>query len=156
MYKNISASLQRRLLAMMYDLFLLLAILIIITGIYTIITVILTSDLSMHPKIDTNDVIHDLQPVELGWLFIPVLTFTYLSFFCYFWIKTGQTLGMAAWKIKLITSNNKKITLYQCLLRIFFAIISILCFGLGYLCLLIGEKKTWHDKISNTEVIHLH
>lgn len=155
MQKNTGANFFRRLLAMVYDSFLLLAILLITSGIYTIITVILTNDFSTHPNIDTNDVIHDLQPVELGWFFFPFLIFVYVSFFCYFWIKTGQTLGMAAWKIKLISSDENQITLYKCLLRIFFAIISFTCFGLGYICLLFGAKKTWHDKITGTEVIHL-
>jgi uncharacterized RDD family membrane protein YckC len=155
MDKKNHASLVRRLLAMVYDFFLLLAILLIASGLYTIITVILTGDFLIHSEIKTNDVIHDLQPIDLGWLFIPYLTLIYLSFFCYFWIKTGQTLGMASWKIKLISSNNKSINVYHCVVRIFFAIISISCFGLGYLCLLFGSKKTWHDKLSKTEVIHI-
>ena len=103
MDKKNHASLVRRLLAMVYDFFLLLAILLIASGLYTIITVILTGDFLIHSEINTNDVIHDLQPIDLGWLFIPYLTLIYLSFFCYFWIKTGQTLGMASWKIKLIS-----------------------------------------------------
>ena len=91
MQKKTAASLSRRLLAMVYDLFLLLAILLITSGVYTIRIVMLAGDFQIHPKIDTNDVIHDLQPIDLGWLFIPCLIFVYISFFCYFWIKGPNT-----------------------------------------------------------------
>ena len=52
-------------------------------------------------------------------------------FYTYFWIvNDGQTLGMQAWKIKLI--SDEKLTPRVCLLRCAFSTFSFLLFGLGY------------------------
>ena len=50
-------------------------------------------------------------------------------FYSYFWlVNDGQTLGMQAWKIRLI--SNKRLTLRICLLRCAFSTFSFLLFGL--------------------------
>lgn len=78
-----------------------------------------------------------------------------LGFYAWFWIHGGQTLGMKAWKIRLISDNGRKVSLNQALIRGLTAILSTLCFGLGYLWVFISEDKlTWQDLASGTRLIY--
>jgi|TARA_B100000902_G_scaffold397017_1_gene459552 uncharacterized RDD family membrane protein YckC len=73
-------------------------------------------------------------------------------FYSYFWLaNNGQTLGMQAWKIKLI--SEEKLSLRICLLRCAFSTFSFLFFGLGYLYILLNkEKKSLSDVVTNTRI----
>jgi uncharacterized RDD family membrane protein YckC len=82
-------------------------------------------------------------------------SFFILFYFIFPWFKSGQTLGMKVWKIRLISKNNKQITFMQCLIRFFSAIISWALFGLGFLYALINAKNlTLHDKLSKSYLIY--
>jgi uncharacterized RDD family membrane protein YckC len=82
-------------------------------------------------------------------------SFFILFYFIFPWFKSGQTLGMKVWKIRLISKNNKQITFMQCLIRFFSAIVSWALFGLGFLYALINAKNlTLHDKLSKSYLIY--
>ncbi len=161
--KTITAGITRRLLAAFYDAFLLVALIFCTAMVYTIIVVTLhtigSDNPNNIPSVSTGEVITELERIDLGWPIYPLLFLVYITFYCYFWIKTGQTLGMQAWKIKLVndqntTNSRKNITLKQCLVRLIVALLSIICFGMGYLWLIkSNNSKTWHDALSNTRVI---
>ena len=74
-------------------------------------------------------------------------------FYTFFWIRNnGQTIGMQAWKIKLISTSKRELTIVQCLLRCLF---SILLFP-GYLWILVSkEKKSWADVFSRTKILNV-
>ena len=81
---------------------------------------------------------------------------TVIGFFCWFWIKNGQTLGMQAWRIKLVNFAGERPSGRQALLRCIAAIPSAACLGLGYLWCLVDRKgRYWHDHLSGTELILL-
>jgi uncharacterized RDD family membrane protein YckC len=73
------------------------------------------------------------------------------SFYCIFWLKSGQTLGMQAWRLKIETIDGSPLTLRHCLMRLMSAILSIVMFGMGYWWCLLPGKQTWHDKWSGTK-----
>ena len=76
-----------------------------------------------------------------------------LAFFSAFWMKSGQTLGMQAWRIKLVRSDGGKPGLKHCIMRCLGASFSASFLGLGYLwCLVDPRKRYWHDYISGTEL----
>jgi uncharacterized RDD family membrane protein YckC len=78
-----------------------------------------------------------------------------VSFFFYgwFWTHGGQTLGLRAWKIKILTHDRKAISWYQAFLRFTTAIVSWGFFGLGFLWILVDKnRRGWHDKLSGTAV----
>ena len=77
-------------------------------------------------------------------------------FFTYFWIANeGQTLGMQAWKIKLI-SQKKDLSIVLCLLRCFMSIISFLIFGAGYFLILFHkDNRSLADLLTDTQIIDL-
>ena len=150
------APLGHRFMAMLYDTFLLIAILMCTSAVYTLAAVSLTGDFTQSAAISTDDVLHDLKPIELGWPIFPVLGSVYCGFFIFFWHNTGQTLGMLVWKIKVVSSNDEAVSITQCLIRIIIAFFSFALLGAGYLILLRkSAQQSWHDRASKTKVIRL-
>ena len=75
-------------------------------------------------------------------------------FFSIFWLKSGQTLGMQAWRIKLVSVDGSGVSWGQCLLRCLGVLLSALPAGLGYWWSLIDtNSRTWHDRLSGTRLI---
>jgi uncharacterized RDD family membrane protein YckC len=126
------AGLFRRLAAIVYDTLLVAAILIS--------TITLMVVLTNTPVAGRN---------VLGLLFIESF-----AFFAYFWIFRGQTLGMLAWRLSIVTGSGYQMTFSQALLRYFGALIGFAALGLGYLWIIIdAEKRAWPDLISDTRVL---
>ena len=75
-----------------------------------------------------------------------------LVFFGYFWTKSGQTIGMRAWRLKVQTLEGNLISWPQSIIRSISALL-----GLGNLVVLVDfkNKKALQDYISKTEVIAL-
>ena len=85
-----------------------------------------------------------------------VALLTVFGFFCWFWIKNSQTLGIQSWRIKLVDFAGNKPGAWQSLLRCLGALLSAACLGLGYLwCLVDKHGRYWHDYISRTELVLL-
>jgi len=78
------------------------------------------------------------------------------TFYTYFWLaNNGQTLGMQAWKIQLI-SEKKDLSIKVCLFRCFISVISLLILGMGYFLILFHkEKKSLSDLLTDTQIIDL-
>ncbi len=130
------APLYRQLFAMFYDSLLIISMLFIVTAIL----------IAFHggEAITTQD--SPAFPV-----FLLMLIFIFYS---WFWTKSGQTLGMKVWKIKVIQDNGYLLGWQHSFLRLFFALLSLTAFGLGYLWNIVFGY-TWHDKLSQTSVIDL-
>jgi uncharacterized RDD family membrane protein YckC len=151
-----SAPLYRRLLAMIYDGLLLIAILFCATMAYMLVIVILNDPSPDLVNAREGDVVTQIEPIPLGWPIIPFLVFVYGGFYSYFWKKTGQTLGMQAWRIKLLSNTGSPPDLKQCALRLIVAAPAIAFFGMGYWVLLFNRSRgTWLDQASNTKVVYL-
>ncbi|WP_409523425.1 RDD family protein [Nitrincola sp. MINF-07-Sa-05] len=129
------AGLVRRLLAMFYDLLLIISIWMLIGFIAV--------------------AINDGQAVE-GPIMKATLFSTTFLFFGFFWTRNGQTLGMQAWRLRVQTMDGRRLSWWQALLRYMLAIPSLLVFGLGYFWMLFGDERlTWHDRLSDTCVVLL-
>ncbi|MDD5579185.1 MAG: RDD family protein [Methylobacter sp.] len=85
-------------------------------------------------------------------LFYPVyLLVVSFFFYAWFWTHGGQTLGLRAWKIKVLTLNREQISWKQALLRFTAALLSWIFFGLGFLWIFFDkDKRGWHDYLSKT------
>jgi uncharacterized RDD family membrane protein YckC len=147
-------SLVKRLAAMGYDSLLVFALLFIASGIFIEISRrinhIAATDVS------TGQIVTEIAPAASGPFFTMYLVVVVGLFFSYFWCKTGQTLGMQSWRLRIQNADGTQITLKQALIRYVVAIFSLFCFGLGYLWVLLDKDgKTWHDKASNSETIVL-
>jgi uncharacterized RDD family membrane protein YckC len=73
----------------------------------------------------------------------------------WFWVHGGQTLGMRAWRLRLVSAtNNGPVSWQQALKRFAAALLSWCCLGAGFLWALFDrEKRTWHDRLSGTRLI---
>ena len=125
----------RRLAAQIYDLFLLVALLFLATALLLPFT--------------AGTAVSG-QQVIIYRIYLAVVSF---FFYGWFWTHGGQTLGLRAWKIKVLTLDKKPISWNQALLRFVTAIPSWGCFGLGFLWMLVdNNRRSWHDHLSKTAV----
>ena len=87
--------------------------------------------------------------------FLPSAMFIVLFWFnVHFWRRGGQTLGMRAWRLRLINDNKGPMTLMQCLVRFLVAIGSTLILFMGYFWVWFDKDGlSWHDRYSNTRII---
>lgn len=76
-------------------------------------------------------------------------------FYGWFWTHGGQTLGMRAWRIYLVSGNSTGISWQQAFLRFVVGIFSWLPLGLGYWWLWLSpDKLSWHDIASGSYLIY--
>lgn len=143
------AGLFRRLFAIFYDSFLLLAILFVVSAIATA--------LNNGKAVEPGD---NLYPIFV----ILVFALSYL-YFAWFWVHGGQSLGMKTWRIQLKnchpncnpeSNGNEQINWKIATIRFVSAIVSWGFFGLGYLWALFDRKnRCWHDLSSKTVLVDL-
>lgn len=133
-----NAQFLKRLMSMVYDLFILIAIWML----GTLIVLPLADQGAFEPN----------NPLYTGYLLA-----LHAIFYIWFWTRSGQTLGMKAWKIRVEnTQTHSTLTLKQAFLRWIFSVISVLCCGLGFLWMLFDPKKqTLYDRLSGSQVIRL-
>ena len=101
------------------------------------------------------DNIENIQPGPvIQWLSFVGWLCAIISYYYICWRKQGQTLGMKAWRLKLQQHNGGLATPEQCIVRSLLAILSMLCFGIGYLWILLPKSKgCLHDILSHTDVV---
>lgn len=87
-----------------------------------------------------------------GYWFTGYLVISLICFFGYFWRKGGQTIGMRAWRLQVVTENQEKMTWKQVVIR---AVTSL--GGLGTLLSLVDfkTKLALQDRLSKTRVVQL-
>jgi uncharacterized RDD family membrane protein YckC len=79
-----------------------------------------------------------------------------LLFFAGFWVHGGQTLGMRAWRLKLVDASGGPVSWNHAIWRFAAAIPSIGLLGIGLFWVLIDrEHCAVHDRLSGTRLILL-
>lgn len=79
-----------------------------------------------------------------------------MVFFSSFWTFGGQTLGMKAWRLRLVTNDGYPVSYRQALMRFAYACISAIPAGLGFWWLLWDKDGlSWHDRWSGTTIVLL-
>ena len=77
-----------------------------------------------------------------------------IAFYGLSWTSRGQTLGMAAWRLRVEREDGRPLTWPDVLRRLAAALLSWLVLGLGWLCALVDpRRRTWHDRLSDTRVV---
>ncbi len=90
-----------------------------------------------------------LNPFYLIYLFCVMVGFHIL-----FWIRGGQTLGMRAWRLRVVREDGEGLGFRDALVRYLCAILSLAALGLGFLWVFIDrDKLTWHDRLSKTRLV---
>ncbi|MGE6808780.1 RDD family protein [Pseudoalteromonas sp. HL-AS2] len=140
----------RRLASLIYDALVVISLSMLTAILYFAVIQLLTS---LEMIVKTDDPAALIQDSTLlsgirSALFVGVNVF----FFAYFWTKSGQTIGMRAWRLKVQTLDGQLISWPQAIIRSVSALL-----GLGNLVVLVDfkNKKALQDYLSKTEVIAL-
>jgi uncharacterized RDD family membrane protein YckC len=127
-------------MALVYDTFLVLPVIMLAFVIA----------MGIAALVDGGEPVQPLNP----WLAQGLILLCLVGFFSAFWTKSGQTLGMQAWRVKLVPLPGKHLTVARCALRCLGALLSAACLGLGYLwCLVDRRGRYWHDYLSGTALV---
>jgi uncharacterized RDD family membrane protein YckC len=136
------ASLARRLAAMFYDGLLLVAILMIATALLLPFT--------------GGAAITAADHRWLASAYRLLLAGLVVLFFGTFWTRSGQTLGMASWRLRVEREDGTLLTWGDATKRLAAAVLSLLPIGLGFVWILFDrEGRAWHDRLSRTRVVLL-
>jgi uncharacterized RDD family membrane protein YckC len=134
-------SILRRLGAMLYDSVLLLAILMLAIGIIAIPYGLATGT-QLYEKYKF------LEQIYLSAIIV--------TFYIYFWTRGGQTLGMRAWRFRVIGDDGANLRSSTALKRLAWAIPSLLPAGLGlWWSLFDRDGLAWHDRKSHSRLVML-
>jgi uncharacterized RDD family membrane protein YckC len=127
------AGLARRLAAIVYDAIVLTAILFAAT-----VPLVLISG----------------GAVEQVWLLQLYLLGVGFAFFGGFWHFGGQTIGMRAWRVRVVRSDGTRASWRDVAVRYGVALLAWGVVALGFLWSLIDvERRTWHDLASGTRLV---
>lgn len=136
----------RRWAAMVYDSLLLMAVGLSYGALATSLNVLLQGA----PE--------DRTAIEWGaWeplVFLGLLA-SLMGFYYFFWGRSGQTLGMRAWRLKLVDARSHRLASPgQRIGRAALAPLSFACLGLGYFWAWFDrEGHTLHGRLTGTRVI---
>jgi uncharacterized RDD family membrane protein YckC len=91
-----------------------------------------------------------------SWWFPLCLLAITAAFFSTFWVRGGQTLGMRAWRIRVVRDDGHALTYPQALARFGGGVAALVPAGLGlWWSLLDDAKRGWHDRWTGTRVVRV-
>lgn len=77
-------------------------------------------------------------------------------YFVWCWQKSGQTLAMQTWHLKLVNQDAHLLSLNAAIVRYVLASISFLLFGLGFLWALLDRDRLFlHDRLLKNRIIYV-
>lgn len=85
-----------------------------------------------------------------------VLSAVTIVYFLVSWVRIGQTIGMRAWKLKLLREDGEKMDVSRALARFFLALLSLGLAGIGFWWALAdAQKRTLHDRVCGTVMVRV-
>lgn len=146
------ASFFRRLLAMVYDTLVAVAVgmCAAMVLIVTLVVLLKNGALDLQGFTEPADLIQASATYKL---LIQLWVGLWISgFFLWFWKRGGQTIGMRAWRLRIFSTVDEPVTWPRLLIRLVFS----LC-GLGTLLVLLDfkNKQSLQDRLAKTEVLKL-
>jgi uncharacterized RDD family membrane protein YckC len=88
------------------------------------------------------------------WWFPLSLLAIAMAFFCGFWVYGGQTVGMRAWRIRLVRDGGQSLTWPRAAARFGLGVVAALPAGLGlWWSVFDRDKRAWHDRWTGTRVV---
>lgn len=130
------AGLARRLAALVYDLMLLGALLFM----FTLAVFVMRGGRAVAP----------------GTLWFQLcLAAIIVLFFTWFWVHGGQTLGMKAWRLRVVGRDGGPVGWRAALARFAAGVLAALPAGLGlWWAAFDRDRRAWHDRLSGTRLVH--
>ena len=142
MITGTSAGFGRRLAALLYDALLLAALLVIFTA---------------GAMFFTHGKALELKTVG-GWFYVyrAGLLAVIAGYYVLNWTRSGQTLGMRAWRLRAVTETGKPLSWQPAALRFVCGTLAWAPAALGVLWLYADpEHLAIHDRLSRTRMVHL-
>ncbi len=141
MISGTSAGFGRRFAALIYDSLLLAALLLVYTGIVV----------AIHGGGITE------SGSGSGWYLYRAGELALIAaYYVANWLLSGQTLGMRAWRLKVVSASGKRVTLLPALWRCVCGFLAWVPAALGVLSLYADpEHLALHDRLSGTRMVHL-
>lgn len=141
MKSGVSAGFGRRFAALLYDALLLVGLLVLFTG-----AVMLIARQAIVPQ----------NVGAWAYLYRALLLAIWAGYFLLNWTRSGQTLGMRAWRLRAVTESGQPMPYKAALLRLPLSVLAWAPAALGVLWLYLdGEHAALQDRLSHTRVVHL-
>jgi uncharacterized RDD family membrane protein YckC len=139
---GVSAGFPRRAAALIYDAFLLTALLVAFTG----AALFLTRGKAILPE-TAGPWVYAYYAGEITII---------AGYYIVNWLRSGQTLGMRAWRLRTVDVGGGPISLRAAMLRAAFGFLAWAPAALGVLWLYLDpEHLALHDRFSQTRVVRL-
>ena len=136
------ASLWLRVAAGLYDLFPLIALWMLTAGV-ALLAVRGEVDLS-HPSFGWQVGLRTALVVVTG------------AYFVISWARGGQTIGMRAWRLRIVDDDGNALGWTRATLRFVVACASLCALGIGFFwCLFDARKRGWHDVAARSVLVRL-
>jgi uncharacterized RDD family membrane protein YckC len=129
----------RRFAAMLYDLLPLLGLWIVAAGLWVLV---------FHNVYDPQHPQPVLRALLGVWLLVVAGAYFVVS-----WTRIGATIGMRAWKLKLIRDSGARVGVRIATVRYLLALVSLAAFGCGFwYAWFDGDRRAWHDRVCRTRM----
>ncbi len=96
---------------------------------------------------------------ETGWrhlAFQLYLLGVMFAYFSAFWLRSGQTLAMKTWRIRLVDLAGGTISLKQAALRFALALVGLMLAGAGFWWALFDRDRQFlHDRLARTRLVRV-
>ena len=141
MIEGSSAGFGRRLAALIYDALLVAALLMV----FTFAALLFTHGAAVIPA--TAGV--------WAYVYRAGLILVIAAYYVINWLRSGQTLGMRAWRLRTVSESGKTLALKAAALRMVFGVLAWAPAALGVLWLYLDpDHLALHDRLSRTRVVH--
>ncbi len=78
------------------------------------------------------------------------------AYFSAFWLRSGQTLAMKTWRIRLVQQNGDPLNFKQTMLRFVLALMGLMLAGIGFCWAFFDRDKQFlHDRLAGTRLIRV-
>ena len=136
------APLWLRVAAAVYDLFPLAALWMVTAGLML---------LAVHGNVD---VAHPSLAYKIG--LRSALLAVSAAYFVVSWGRGGQTIGMRAWRLRVVGADGQRLPWSRALLRFVVALASLVALGIGFVwCLFDRQQRAWHDIAARSCMVRL-
>ncbi len=133
----LNASFPVRLAVMVYELLLVVA-------------VVFVASFAVLP------VVGDLHAAWQKHLFQVFLLAVLFAYFAAFWLRSGQTLAMKTWRVRLVRADGQALTLKLAAQRFALALLGLGLGGLGFWWALVDRDRQFlHDRLLGTRLVRV-
>jgi uncharacterized RDD family membrane protein YckC len=130
----------RRFAGMLYDLFPLIGLWIVATILWVLV---------FHDVYDPRHPDPLLRMLLSLWLLAVTAAYFVVS-----WMRVGATIGMRAWKLRLVRDDGTRVGLRIAILRFLLATVSLVMLGCGFwYAWCDAERRAWHDRVCRTRMM---